>query len=130
MPGRQPFQFYLCSNSYNQAYDSQPYKSSKGITSILIASILVHIYVQVRIKLYKAKNNSVLPTTQGRVGANLPQNLDDWNLTSIVANACCLLCTGLFLVTIFQVNRLEPSKFNQVKHCRYFVTLVILSGCR
>ena len=116
MPGRQTLQFYLCSNSYNQVFDSLPFKSNKSITFTLVLSITVHLYVQVRIKIYKAKKNTVLPTAQGyAAAANLLQTLDDWNLASFVANASCLVSTALFLVTIFQINRLEPSKFNEAR---------------
>jgi len=80
----------------------------------LFLSVVVHIYVQVRIKVYKAKNNAVIPATTGPAHSQFPKNLEDWKLTSFVANASCLLSTGLFLVTIYQINRLEPSKFNQV----------------
>lgn len=116
LPGRQPLPFYLCSNSYTQAIDSQPFKSNIVIVVTLVISLAIHILVQLKVLIHKAKDSSVQPS--GIPKSNRGQNFESWNLTSFIASICCLLSTGLFLFTVFLFNRLEPSKFNEVKILR------------
>jgi len=125
LPGRQPFPLYFCSNSYYQISDSQPLKSYKLITLTLAISLIIHILVQMRIMIHKAKESSVQPAAIGLTMARRQQNLDDWNLTSFIANICCLLSTGLILLTTFQFSHYESLIFNQVKYYWLFFCLYL-----
>ena len=67
LPGRQPANFYLCSSSPGALNpDDESAKIHWQFVILQLLSIAVHVFINVKIKLYKVKmNKSVGPVTVG-----------------------------------------------------------------
>jgi len=64
MPGRQPLQFYLCSNQFSEEIDFLPLKQNWISIVVLVLSVIRYVVISLKIKHFKVKHKqAVAPMT-------------------------------------------------------------------
>ena len=120
MPGRQPLQFYLCSNQLSEEIDALPHKVNWPSTLVLITSVVLHLIFSCRIKRFKAKQQrSVQPLQQQQLHPNQTR-LDDLSylekqsVSDVVTNLLTIVGATVLFGSLAVTNWPKPSFFTQV----------------
>ena len=116
MPGRQPLQFYLCSDREAPVeIESYPLKLNWTSPIVLTLSFNLHIFVWFKIARFKAKNNFVLPLGQSNpVLSGNATMMEKQSMSNFITNIFSILSLTVIFGIIFGVNKLLPSDFTQV----------------
>jgi len=115
MPGRQPLQFYLCSNQIRDT-EHLPFKQNWISISLLILSFILYIVASLKIKWFSSKQkHSVVPLTHHQQSQCINISfVESRSLSDYVTNICTILGTSAFLGTLLGINRSNPITFTQV----------------
>jgi len=118
LPGRQPLQFYLCSNQINEEVDALPHKVNLPSTLLLIGSINLHMLVSWKIRRFKAKQlTSVLPMQQSeQARLNDISLVEKRSLSDVVTNLFTIAGTIVLVASLAITNWPKPSFFTSVIH--------------
>jgi hypothetical protein len=115
MPGKQSINFYLFSGINPDDDDDQPRKINISILVILIASIIVHLFVNIRIFFYKIKAKSIVSeqnfSTQSK--NMFIKTLENQNLADFTIFTGYLIGCGSLGVLVTKLSRLEPWELNK-----------------
>ena len=119
MPGRQPLQFYLCSNQLSEEIDALPHKVNWPSTLVLITSVVLHLIFSCRIRRFKAKQQrSVQPLQQqqqpDRTRLNEISSLEKQSLSDVVTNLLTIVGATVLFGSLAITNWPKPSFFTQV----------------
>ena len=119
MPGRQPLQFYLCSNQLSEEIDALPHKVNWPSTLVLIPSVVLHLIFSCRIRRFKAKQQrSVQPLQQqqqpDRTRLNEISSLEKQSLSDVVTNLLTIVGATVLFGSLAVTNWPKPSFFTQV----------------
>ena len=121
LPGRQPIQFYLCTDNVPVEFESHPLKLNWMMLILLTTSFILHICVWLKIAHFKAKHNLVVPL--GQPAPVLPGNntmMENHSISNFVTNVFSLLSlSGIFIIVY--INQQLPSFFTQVYPVKNYV---------
>ena len=113
MPGRQPFNFHLCTNSIETS--DNPYaKINWQALVVFIFSFIIHVCVNLKIQYYKCSTSHSVPIISRK------EFIKDLGITDIDNNSISGLVTNVLnVVLIFTsflfssyVNNMDPGKAN------------------
>jgi hypothetical protein len=136
LPGRQPLNYYVCSNKLKVSLIDEPdFKLNWQLTFLQLFSLFLHVFANVRIKLYKVKQErSVF------VISNLDHNkngdissIDNRAISDFVTNVLAVLATSSFGITTSLVNWTSPKMFNVypyylIVYFMHFVVPFLITG--
>ena len=107
LPGKQALNFYICSGSFEaKLYYKLPKKFNWSTSIMQLWSIILHLYVNIRVKRHK-KINQVTSFQQQEI-----QSREKQNITDIVTTACNLTLMGLSSIIVLSFNRISPEQAN------------------
>ena len=117
LPGRQHLQFYLCSNKLDfSQLDNSSFKANWLTTIFQIASFAIHIFVNIKIKILKTKQQNSLdalsPSNQLKYGDIWW--MDNRSMSDFLTIFLAVAASSLYLIISFVVNHNNPLEFNQV----------------
>ena len=101
LPGCQPLNFSMCTGLYNPpCLSTIPAKPNYSNPILQVFSIISHIFVSVRIKLHKRKENQE------------HFNIETHSLTDYVTTISNLIVMCILALFLFLFNRVQPEKAN------------------
>jgi len=110
MPGKQPLQFYLCSNQFDEEVERLPLKQNWISMIILALCVLSYISVSLKVRHFKKKQTqTVAPLNNAE--HNQIGNIafvEQKSLSDYVTTMSAILGSSIFLVTLFVVNKINP----------------------
>ena len=118
LPGRQPFQFYLCSSQIRDGLEHVPFKKNWASIIVLLLSIILYTVANLRIKYFKVKQRQTVEPLQ-HLGENQFVNIDfveNRSLSDYVTSACSILGISAFLGTLIGINGPNPTTFILVSY--------------
>jgi hypothetical protein len=121
LPGKPTLQFYLCSNKFELSQlDKSAFKPNWPLLSLLAFSVAIHIFVNVKIKILKAKQKhsfDVLTfSDQMKLGDIV--SIDKQTMSDFLTNFLNVIAASPFFITAFLINQRNPIEFNKVKTLR------------
>ncbi len=114
--GRQPFNYHLCTNRVKISDLTYPLiKTNWQSLFILIASLLIHIFIQIKIKIYKyKKRHTVHIISQTEFVKNLGiLDIDKNSMASLATNVINLSLISTAFIFSTYVNHMDPDKANK-----------------
>jgi hypothetical protein len=122
LPGRQPLNFYICSGSFEaNSYYKLAKKTNWSALIVQVISILLHIFVNIRVKRYKK-------VTQVTSFQHLEiLYTEKRNITDIVTTASNVISMGMSSIIVVSFNSISPEQANLYPYhlIVYFFHLVV-----
>ncbi len=116
MPGKQPLHYYLCSQmlKLSQLKDASSYKPNWQLTFLMIISFFLHIFANIKIRLYKRKQaTSVSIISNSDFAKNCDiSSMDKRALSDFVTNILGVWASFIMLLSMYVINLISPEKFN------------------
>jgi hypothetical protein len=122
---RQSINYYICTGEDPTKDFKKPAKTT-GIIGIL--SVLIHIFVFIKIQIYKMSNPNFGANNGSFINDKYLADLKTQAVEFISVNVINTLVLGLFLISVSYLSRLEPEKLCQHATFLYVHYLIALSG--
>ncbi len=116
MPGRQPFNFHLCRNMVKHSdLVNPPIKVNWQLLFVLVCSFIIHVYANIKIKLYKyKKRHSVYIISMAEFIKNIGiMDIDKNSMSSLALNTANVILFGSTFVFSTFVNNMDPLRSNE-----------------
>ena len=123
MPGRQPLQFYLCSNHLNREIASLPVKFNWLAIVLFIKTVFGHVFMSFKIRQLKEKQKRlVLPLTHpDQARFDCISIIEKQSLSDFVTNLFTIFGAGVLLGSVCVMNWPNPLSFSNVSFLiKYF----------
>ena len=115
LPGKQPINFYIFSGKNPADDDSEPLKLNLAILIIGLASIIVHLFVNIRVFFYKIKAKKIV-TEQNFTKQNkniFIKTLENQTLAEFTIFTGFMIGCGGIVIIIIKLSLLEPYELNE-----------------
>jgi hypothetical protein len=115
-PGSQQFLFFLCTNKFGSSeLNSSSFKKSKLMITTTVISLLVHLVLNLRIKIYKhRKKNLVFDISGFEHVKNLAiSSIDSQALSDFGTSAVTIVLLGLSHFFTNRINTMNPERANE-----------------
>lgn len=130
--GRQPFNYHLCTNRVKISDLTYPLiKTNWQSLFILIASLLIHIFIHIKIKIYKyKKRHTVHIISQTEFIKNIGiLDIDKNSMASLATNVINLSLISTAFIFSTSVNHMDPDKANKYPLYLLFYFYNLLFPC-
>ena len=116
MPGRQPFNFHLCRNMVKESDMVNPsIKTNWQLLSVLVCSFIIHVFANIKIKLYKYKERHsvhIISLNEFIKNTGITE-IDKNSMSSLAINTINVFLFGSAFVFSTLVNKMDPAKSNE-----------------
>ena len=130
MPGKQPLHYYLCSQmlKLSQLKDASPSKPNWQLTFLMMISFFLHIFANIKIRLYKrkqARSVSIISNSDHAKNSDI-SSMDNRALSDFVTSMLGVGAAFFFVIATSFINRIPPKKFNNYPYylIYYFIHLI------
>ncbi len=112
-PGRLPFHYHVCTNLQ---FNDLPFKPNFIFWFQLFASVLIHIFVMVKIKLLKEKQKKSynVRTFSDHLKLGDISSMDNRSISDYLTSFVTVTAANLLFFTSFIINKTNPVEFTKV----------------
>ncbi len=113
LPGRQPLQYYLCSNKVDfSQMDDSALKLNWSFLVLQVFSVAIHILAKIRFQIFKVKQQQPVDTQQIKYSDLLAMKKQ--SISKIFSSFLSIVVFSSAVITGFIINRTNPFEFNKV----------------
>ena len=125
LPGRQSLPYYLCSN--NTDFSQLAFKQNWSQQLFLIVSIVIHVFVNVKIKMLKLKQQHSFDVLNGSDHLKLVDivSMESRTISDYLSNFLTIAISSSLIFPWVFINKMNPIEFNQVTFsCNLLLSLI------
>jgi hypothetical protein len=114
-PGKQNINFYIFSGTNPSLDHMKPITFNTVILIIKITTLLIHVFVNIKIFVYKGQRQVILPklSYSEESKKHFLKAIEKQHLTNLTVFTCFLIGSGILFILIFKITNLEPYKLNE-----------------
>ncbi len=115
LPGRQPLQYYLCLNLSHSTL-SDNFKMNWSFLLLQAISFAIHIFVNVKVKMLKAKqtHSTKILTQSHQLKLGDLLTMESRSISDYLTSFLCLTASSSVVITTSIINWINPIKLNKV----------------